>query len=91
MNVSTTSVGIEVLGIPVGKKEYFQQICSQKAKEGKKLCSELRNLNDPQSFMLLRRHCHNPRMNFLTRSVTPDNMKDASRIHDEITRNTPFQ
>ena len=38
--------------------------------------------------MLLLRHCHNPRMNFLARSVTPDNMKDASRIHDEITRNT---
>ena len=38
--------------------------------------------------MLLLRHCHNPRMNFLARSVTPDNMKDASRIRDEITRNT---
>ena len=38
--------------------------------------------------MLLLRHCHNPRMNFLARSVTRDNMKDASRIHDEITRNT---
>ena len=75
LNVSTTSEGIEVLGIPVGKKEYIQQICSQKAKEGNKLCSELRDLNDPQSSMLLLRHCHNPRMNFLARSVTPDNMK----------------
>ena len=27
-------------------------------------------------------------MNFLARSVTPDNMKDASTIHDEITWNT---
>ena len=65
------------LGIPVGKKEYMQQICSQKAKEGNKLCSELRDLNDPQSSMLLLRHCHNPRMNFLAKSVILANMKDA--------------
>ena len=33
LNVSTTSEGIEVLGIPVGKKEYIQQIASRRLRK----------------------------------------------------------
>ena len=41
-----------------------------------------------QCSMLILRHCHVPRTNYLARQVFPANLEEAARIHDSMTKST---
>ena len=43
-------------------------------------------LNNRQSSMLILRHCHIPRLNYLARQVFPCDLEGAGVIHDEMTK-----
>ena len=58
------------------------------ARSGQDLCNELVSLEDPQSGMLLLRHCHVSRMNHVARTVFPSLLNPAACLHDQLTRCT---
>ena len=80
--------GTIFLGIPVGKSELVRSRCVDIAKSGEELCCELAKLNNQQSSMLILRHCHIPRLNYLARQVFPDDLEAAANIHDNMTKST---
>ena len=45
-------------------------------------------LSDPQSALLLLRHCHVTRLNYLARSVSPVLLKSAADCHDTMSKVT---
>ena len=77
--------GSVLLGTPIGRFDFVASQCIEFAKSGSLLCQEIVSLDDPQSSMLLLRHCHTTRMNHLTRTVPPSLLKPAATIHDSIT------
>ena len=56
------------------------------AESGNVLCNELALLSDPQSVLLLLRHCHVTRQNYLARSVSPVLLKSAADCHDTMSK-----
>jgi hypothetical protein len=80
--------GTKILGTPVGKSHYVTSTCLDIAKSGKNLCDQLQALKDPQSGMLLLRHCHVSHINHLSRTVSPSWISDAAHHHDQLTRAT---
>ena len=86
-----THDGTIILGIPVGKSEFVRSRCVDIAKSGEELCCELAKLNNRQSSMLILRHCHVPRLNYLARQVFPDDLEAAANIHDNMTKSTFVQ
>ena len=58
-------------GTPIGNSDFIRSQCIDIAKSGDRLCSELVNLNDSQSSVLILRHCHVPRLNYLARQIFP--------------------
>ncbi|XP_062498931.1 uncharacterized protein LOC134176271 [Corticium candelabrum] len=64
-SIPTTSTGTTILGVPIGCPSFIQSHCSSFADSGNLLCDQLVELEDPQSAMLLLRHCHVPRMTHL--------------------------
>ena len=86
--VPVSKDGIDVLGSPVGNHDYVQSRCLAVANMGSSLCSKLLELDDPQCGLLLLRHCHVPRLNFLARTVPPDRLLHAAVCHDHLTRAT---
>ena len=83
-----TSDGTIILGTPVGKPEFVRSQCADIAKGGKELCRELALLNNRQISMLILRHCHVPRLNYLARQVFPRDLELAAVIHDKMTRSS---
>jgi hypothetical protein len=47
-NIKLTTVGMEILGVPIGNADYVSSCCSVVAPSGIEFCSELSQLNDPQ-------------------------------------------
>ena len=80
--------GIEVLGTPIGTSNYVESKCEAKAEDGNTLCSILRDLDEPQSALLLLKHCHVPKLNHLARTVVPTHLSKAAVIHDNLTKST---
>ena len=74
--------------MPTGNDSYVQSRCIKSAAAGEGLCSQLLKLNDPQSALLLLRYCHVPTLKNLARSVPPPVLHLASRIHDQLSRDT---
>ena len=62
--------------------------CVEISKCGQDLCTKLTEFDDPQSSLLLLRHCHVPRINHIARSVVPSCLQIAAKIHDQLTRTT---
>ena len=85
-SIPTTSTGTTILGVPIGCPSFIQSHCSSFADSGNLLCDQLVELEDPQSAMLLLRHCHVPRMTHLARSVAPKYLIEAASLHDHLTR-----
>ena len=63
--------GIKALGTPIGSLSYIESMCEAIAENGICLCSMLSYLNEPQSGLLLLRHCHVPKMNHFARTMAP--------------------
>ena len=80
--------GIEVLGTPIGTSNYVESKCEAKAEDGNTLCSILRDLDEPQSALLLLKHCHVPKLNHFARTVVPTHLSKAAVIHDNLTKST---
>ena len=70
-SIPATSQGCRILGTPIGSSSCIIESCSDVAQLGSNLCGELVQLQDPQWGMLLLRHCHVIRMNFVSRTVPP--------------------
>ena len=70
-SLSVSTSGCKILGVPIGLPSFIQAHCSDFAACGSLLCTQLVNLDDPQSAMLLLRHYHVPRVTHLARSVAP--------------------
>ena len=87
-SIPATSQGCRILGTPIGSSLYIIKSCSDVAQLGSNLCGKLLQLQDPQCGMLLLRHCHVTRMNFLSRTVPPRLLESAAAIHDTLTRST---
>ena len=87
-SVPIVSSGVDILGVPIGNDSYAQSRCSKSAAAGESLCSQLLNLNDPQSALLLLWYCHVPTLNHLARCVPPPVLHQASHIHDQLSRDT---
>ena len=86
--VQVTSEGSMFLGTPIGSTAFVESSCSQIVQSGSSLCDYLPKLNDPQSALLLLRHCHVPKLDHLARTVHPNNIRKAASIHDSMTRAT---
>ena len=86
--VSVSYDGVTILGTPIGKPEYVRSQCIAIARSGEQLCCQLTKLDSKQCSMLILRHCHVPRMNYLARQVFPANLEEAARIHDSMTKST---
>lgn len=69
----------------MGALDYASRCCIDKAKSGSNFCSKLQDLDNPQSSLLLLRHCHVPSLNHLGRTVAPDLPQKAAVIHDDLT------
>ena len=80
--------GIEVLGTPIATSNYVQSKCEAKAEDGNTLFSILRDLDEPQSALLLLKYCHFPKLNHLARTVVPTHLSKATVIHDNLTKST---
>ena len=80
--------GMIILGTPVGKPDFVRAHCVDIAKAGDRLYCEMLKLNNWQSSMLILRHCHVPRLNYLARQVFPCDLEEARIIHDELTKRT---
>ena len=80
--------GTIILGTPLGNSDFIRSLCIGIAKSGDRLCSELVKLNDSQSSMLILRHCHVPRLNYLARQIFPVDLQPAANIHDNMTRSS---
>ena len=80
--------GIHILGSPIGHSDYIKKSSLEIARSGQDLCNELVSLEDPQSGMLLLRHCHVSRMNLVARTVFPSLLNPAPCLHDQLTRCT---
>ena len=87
-SVPIVSSGVDILGVPIGNDSYVQSRCSKSAAAGEGLCSQLLNLNDPQSALLLLRYCHVPTLNHLARCVLRSVLHQACHIHDQLSRDT---
>ena len=79
-SVPIVSSGVDILGVPIGNDSYVQSRCSKSATAGEGLCSQLLNLNDPQSALLLLPYCHVPTLNHLARCVPPSVLHQASHF-----------
>ena len=86
--VSVSYDGVTILGTPIGKPEFVRSQCIDIARSGEQLCCQLTKLDNKQCSMLILRHCHVPRMNYLARQVFPANLEEAARIHDSMTKST---
>ena len=51
-----------VLGTPVGCDSFVSKACAEIAEAGENLCQRMKDLDDPQSALLLLRYCHVPRL-----------------------------
>ena len=80
--------GIHILGSPIGHSDYIKESSLEIARSGQDLCNELVSVEDPQSGMLLLRHCHVSRMNHVARTVFPSLLNPAACLHDQLTRCT---
>ena len=87
-SIPATSQGCRILGTPIGSSSYIIESCSDVAQSGSNLCGKLLQLQDPQCGMLLLRHCHVTRMNFLSQTVPPRLLESAAAFHDTLTRST---
>ena len=58
------------------------------AEGGKELCVKLPDLSDPQSSLLLLRHCHVTEVNRLASTVPPNVFLPVAQIHDKLTQET---
>ena len=63
--VSVSYDGVTILGTPIGKPEFVRSQCTDIARSGEQLCCQLTKLDNKQCSMLILRHCHVPRMNYL--------------------------
>ena len=88
VDIAINTSGIDILGTPIGTPDYVSARCIDKAKSGTELCSKLLELDDPQSSLLLLRHCHVPSLNHLRRTVIPKQLNKAALIHDDQTYQT---
>ena len=79
---------VDILGVPIGNDPYVQSRCNKSAAAGEGLCSQLFNLNDPRSALLLLWYCHVPTPNHLARCVPPPVLHQASHTHDQLSRDT---
>ena len=86
--VRVASLGVDILGVPVGCDCYVKCRCSEIASSGEELRSQLGTLSGVQGAMLLLRFCHIPRMNYLARCVAPSFLVEASQIHVRLSRST---
>ena len=75
-----TSIGIQILGIPIGHQEYVSKVCMEVVKSGNNLCQQLSDLNEPQGAMIVLRHCHTTRLNHLAESDLKKEILQKSRI-----------
>ena len=64
-DIHVTSIGTQILGIPIGHQEYVSKVCLEVVKSGNNLCQQLPDLNELQRAMLVLRHCHTTRLNQL--------------------------
>ncbi|XP_062517793.1 uncharacterized protein LOC134193028 [Corticium candelabrum] len=88
VDIAINTSGIDILGTPIGTPDYVSARCTDKAKSGTELCSKLLELDDPQSSLLLLRHCHVPSLNHSSRTVIPEQLNKAALIHDDQTYQT---
>ena len=93
INVNRFSVpivlsGVDIFGVPIGNDFYVQSRCSKSAAAGEGFYSQLLNLNDPQSALLLLRYRHVSTLNHLARSVPPPVLHQACHFHDQLSRDT---
>ena len=75
--------GIDILGTSIERPDYVSACCIDKAKSGTELCSKLLELDDPQSSLLLLRHCHVPSLNHVSRTTIPEQLNKVALIHDD--------
>ena len=87
-SIPATSQGCRILGTSIGSSLSIIKSCSDVAQSGSNLCGKLLQLQDPQCGMLLLRHCHVTRINFLSQTVPPRLLESAVAIHDTLTRST---
>ncbi|XP_062513462.1 uncharacterized protein LOC134189238 [Corticium candelabrum] len=78
--------GINVLGAPIGTPDYVKLQCIEAASRGNVLTSKINELDDPRCSLLLLKHCHVPTLNFLSRTVSPENLLPSAVIHDCLTK-----
>ena len=79
ISIPVTTQGTVILGVPIGCKEVVRNWCNEFAVSGKDLCSKLADLNNPHaSTLLLIRHCHISRVNYLARAVFPKRFERAA-------------
>ena len=83
--------GVLVLGTPQGSSSFISDTCQSLAENGSQLCEQLSDLGDPQSSLLLLRHCHVTKVNHLALTVYPDFFPPAACIHDRLTQKSFLQ
>ena len=85
-DIRVTSIGTQILGIPIGHQEYVSKVCLEVVKSGNNLCQQLPDLNEPQGAMIVLRHCHTTRLNHLSQGVCPTTLQSCATLHDQMTK-----
>ena len=76
------SEGVDVFGSPIGTDEFAKTFCCRKAQKAKSLLEKLPLLRDAQIANALLRSCGNTKINHLCRTVSPNLIEKAARLHD---------
>jgi hypothetical protein len=87
-NLPAEQCGVEVLGSPIGTREYVQAKAADRLEEETKLLSKLPQMSNLQSAWLLLLYCAAPRANYMLRTTPPELAHAYAVAHDEAVRNT---
>ena len=75
--------GLKIVGTPVGTKQYIAKYGQEILREESQLLEMIPKLASLQASWLLLYFCAAPRFNHLLRTVSPSNMQDLARQHDD--------
>ncbi|XP_065834209.1 uncharacterized protein [Oscarella lobularis] len=85
-DIGFTSLGMSVLGCPIGTDSYVAGECLRIVAEENAFLERLCGLRNMQSALLLLRYCGTGRINHLLRAIPPSTIQQAVQQHDSNIR-----
>ena len=85
-DIGFTSLGMSVLGCPIGTDSYVAGECLRIVAEENAFLERLCGLRNMQSALLLLRYCGTGRINHLLRAIPPSTIQQAAQQHDSNIR-----